>query len=272
LVVPKQRLFIDGMQWFRAMSRSVGVGIPAYRPDVGRLSEYVEAIHASLDPATIRIEWDKPRPNAPAQLADSPATVNTVPKRRGKGAAVTAGFEALETDVLAFVDADGATPASELAKVIEPVLSDRADLAAGSRRHPDARVMTHQTRTRRYLGDAFAWVARRMLDPNLYDYQCGAKAITAEGWEQVRDHLYESGFAWDVDLLAMAGAMELRVEEVPIEWYDRPGSTVSPVGASLEMGQALFSARHRAERLRNSRLHTAIAERRDESTALIEEK
>jgi hypothetical protein len=53
---------------------------------------------------------------------------------------------------------------------------------------------------------------------------------------------------------------------------DTATPTVSPVGASLEMGQALFSARHRAERLRNSRLHTAIAERRDESTALIEEK
>jgi len=254
------------------MSGSLGVVIPAYRPDVQRLGEYVEAIETGLEPETIRVEWDVPRPNAPAQLADSSATINTVTRRRGKGAAVTAGFEALETDVLAFVDADGATPASELATVVEPVTAGRIDLAAGSRRHPDARVMTHQTRTRRYLGDAFAWVARRMLDPDLYDYQCGAKAITADGWEQVRDHLYEPGFAWDVELLAMAGALELRVEEVPVEWYDRPGSTVSPVRASLEMGQALFSARHRAKRLRDSRLHRAIAERRDESTALVEEK
>ena len=254
------------------MSGSVGVVVPAYRADVDRLREYLRSIEGRIDPAVIRIEWDAPRPGEADRLTDVAAAINTVSRRRGKGAAITAGFEALDTDVLAFADADGATPAAELATVIDTVRSGRADLAAGSRRHPDAEVMTHQTRTRRHLGDAFAWFARRMLDADLYDYQCGAKAITAEGWDRVRDHLYEPGFAWDVELIAMAGALDLRVEEVPVQWYDRPGSTVSPVRASLELGQALLSARHRAKRLRNSRLHGAIAERRDEPTALVEEK
>jgi len=254
------------------MRSSVGIIIPAYRPDVEQLREYVGSIAETIDPEEIRIEWDAPQYGEPERLEDLPATINTVRRRRGKGAAITAGFEALETDVLAFADVDGSTPATELSAVIEPVLAGEADLAAGSRRHPDARVATHQTRTRRYLGDGFAWLARRLLTVDMYDYQCGAKAIGAEGWDQVRSHLYESGFAWDVELIAMAGALDLRVEEVPVEWYDRPGSTVSPLETSLELAGALLSARHRAKRLRDSRLHAAIAERREEQSALVEDR
>jgi hypothetical protein len=254
------------------MTQSVGLVVPAYRPDVDQLREYVQSLIEEVNPATIRIELDAPGSGVSEELADLPAEVHTASTRRGKGAAITAGFEGLDTGVLAFADADGATPAGELAAVIEPVTDGTADLAVGSRRHPEARVATHQTRTRRHLGDTFAWVARRLLSVELYDYQCGAKAISAEGWETVREHLYEPGFAWDVELIAMAGAMNLRVREVPVEWYDKPGSTVSPVRTSLELGQALLSARHRSKRLRDSPIHSVIAKQRADSQALVEKQ
>jgi glycosyltransferase involved in cell wall biosynthesis len=252
------------------MTTDVGLVVPAYRPDVDRLSAYVRALREELDPAVVRVELDAPEERSPGTLADLPGTVEVVPYRRGKGAAVTAGFEALGTDVLAFADADGATPAQELVDVIAPVRNGQADLATGSRRHPDATVRAHQTFARRRMGDLFAWVARRVLDPSLYDYQCGAKAITADGWETVRQHIYEPGFAWDVELVAVADALDLRVAEIPIEWHDRPGSTVSPIRDSVRLGRALVTARHRARRLRNSRLHAVIAQQREESPALVE--
>ena len=252
------------------MTTSVGLVVPAYRPDVDRLETYIHALREELDPEAVRIELDAPGEEVPEQLAGLPATVNTVPYRRGKGAAITAGFEALTADVLAFADADGATPAPSIADVVAPVRAGRADLAAGSRRHPAATVATHQTFARRYMGDAFAWLARRLLDVDLYDYQCGAKAITADGWRRVREHLYEPGFAWDVELLAIAGAVGLTVREVPVEWHDRPGSTVSPIRDTFNLAEALLAARHRAKRLSDSRLHAAIAARRDETAALVE--
>jgi len=253
------------------MAQTVGVVVPAFRPDVDRLRSYVTAIDERLNPATIRIELDDPEPDVPDELVDLSAEVNAVPYRRGKGAAITAGFEALETDIRSFVDADGSTEVPSFAHVIDRVRTGEADLAVGSRRHPDATVHSHQTFARRFLGDGFAWLAGHLLDVSLYDYQCGAKAITAEGWDLVRDHLYDAGFAWDVELVAIAGAMDLSVVEVPIDWEDRPGSTVSPVRTSLNMATALFRARHRAKRLSNSRLHTAIAARREEGPALIEQ-
>ncbi|WP_276271507.1 glycosyltransferase [Haloarcula litorea] len=252
------------------MSPSLGVVVPAYRPDVARLRSYVEDVATTLEPDEVVVELDAPEPGVPEQLADLPGRVETVPYRRGKGAAVTGGFESLSTDVLAFADADGSTPADALAEVVDPVRDGDADLGVGSRRHPDAEVLSHQTFARRFLGDGFAWLAGRLLSVSLFDYQCGAKAIDADAWEEVRAHLYEPGFAWDVELVAVAGALDLRVTEVPIVWEDRPGSTVSPVRDSVALLRALLSARHRAKRLRDDRLHTAIASRREEPTALVE--
>lgn len=262
------------------MQPTVGVVVPAYHPDPGRLRTYLHAIRETIDPDELRVELDLPDGvgSTDAEHAESAVPVpfdlpddvecGVVRRRRGKGAAVTAGFEALSTDVYAFADADGATPAPSLADVIAPVRGGDADLAAGSRRHPDSVVRSHQTFARRFLGDGFAWIARRLLDAELYDYQCGAKAITAAAWERARDHLYEPGFAWDIELVAVAAALDYRIAEVPVAWEDQPGSTVSPVSDTLDMGRGLLVARHRARLIRDDRLHRLID--REEGVALID--
>lgn len=248
---------------------SIGFIIPAYRPDTNRLAQYVRSINKHLPSAIIRIELDAPAEDVVEALSDVPATVNTAPCRRGKGAAITAGFEALSTDILAFADADGATPAPEVISVIEAITHGDADLAVGSRRHPDASVITHQTSARRFLGDGFAWLARHLLSVKLYDYQCGTKAITADGWKQVRTHLYEPGFGWDIELIAIAGGLDLRVVEVPVQWEDKPGSTVSPISDSISLLRTLSAAWHRTNRLNNDPFHTTIAGYRDNPVKLV---
>lgn len=252
------------------MARSVGIVVPAYKPDVERLRNYVTALDAELQPAALRIELDDPGPGVRERLEDLPATVNAAPIRRGKGAAITDGFERLDTETLAFVDADGSTPVGSVAAVIEPVAAGTVALAVGSRRHPDAVVHSHQTYARRWLGHAFARVARLLLDASLYDYQCGAKAIDREAWQAVRGHLYEPGFAWDIELVAMVSALGFGIREVPIEWEDYPGSTVSPVGTSLQLAQALFAVRHRAKLLADDPLHSALETYRADQPALVE--
>lgn len=252
------------------MTRTVGVVIPAFRPDAAVLADYVSDIANRLEPDRIRIELDDPDEETVGALEDCPATVATADGRRGKGTAITAGFESLETDVLAFADADASTPADSLAAVVDRVRDGSADLGVGSRRHPDATVRSHQTLARRRLGDAFAWVARRMLDVSLYDYQCGAKAVDRRAWEAARDHLCEPGFAWDVDLVAIVDALGYRIEEVPVEWEDDARSTVSPVGTAVELSRALVRSRHRARLLRGDRVHAAIANRRTEPVTVMD--
>ncbi|WP_227131745.1 glycosyltransferase [Halorubellus salinus] len=256
------------------MSQSLGVVLPAYDPAVDTLAAYVDALHDALAPEVVRIELDAPDEATRTALESVDATVHAVDARRGKGAAITAGFEALvdDVDVLAFADADGATPAHSIADVVDAVGDDGVTLAVGSRRHPDADVRSHQTFARRYLGDGFAFLARSLLGIDLYDFQCGAKAITTDGWRDVRAHLYEPGFAWDVELLAVAAAHSLPIREVPVTWEDQPESTVSPVSTAYELGRCLLRSRHRMKELGGSSVHEAIADRRTGRSALVDRR
>ncbi|MGM0606258.1 MAG: glycosyltransferase [Halobacteriota archaeon] len=240
------------------MTRSLGIVVPAFEPDPDRLSRYVEAIDRQIDPDAIRVELDDPTPGVVDALRGLPASIAVSSRRRGKGAAITAGFESLDTDVLAFADADGSTAAVEFERVVTPVVNGEADLAVGSRRHPESTVASHQTFARRYLGDGFAALARMVLDAQLYDYQCGAKAIDAAAWKAVREQLHEPGFAWDIELIALVGAHSYRIEEVPIEWEDVPGSTVSPIRDTLGMARGVFAARHRARLRGGNRIHRLV--------------
>jgi len=230
------------------MGRSVGITIPAYEPDVPRLVAYVESLRSVLDPDEIQIELDAPRSDVLARrFAGTPVRVHSVAHRRGKGAAITDGFDRLDSDVLAFADADGSTPTASIAAVVDGL--DVAALSVGSRRHPGAIVDSHQTVVRRFLGDRFAWVTRRLLDVELYDYQCGAKAIRCDAWRAVREYLSEPGFAWDVELLAVAAALGVSIKEVPVRWRDHPESTVGTLSTTLDLARALVEIRRRTRTL-----------------------
>lgn len=235
------------------MDDAVGIVIPAYRPDLPTLLEYVAALRDAVDPHTIHVELDDPAPGMAEELRAAGLSVYAAPTRRGKGAAITHGFEVLETDVLAFVDADGSTTAEAMAAVIDAI--GTAPVAVGSRRHPDATIGSHQSLVRRRFGDVFAFVARWLVDLEVHDVQCGAKAMQADAWQQIRSHIYESGFAWDVEVLAVARALDIEIVEVPITWVDDPASTVDPLWTTLDMFRALMSVRHRTKVLRGSRLH-----------------
>lgn len=242
---------------------SLGIVIPAFRPDVRLLVAYIHDLQDGLEPASIRVELDDPRsPDIVEEIAQTGVTVSVSRDRRGKGAAITAGFEALDTDVRMFLDADGSTLVTSVAAILQPIFDGAADVSAGSRRHPASTVTSHQTIARRYLGDVFAAAARRALPTELYDYQCGAKALTAEAWDHTRTHLYEEGFAWDLELLAVAGALGLTVAEIPIIWEDKPGSTVDPIDATIDMGWALLAIRHRSKAIDGHPIHTAFPQSR----------
>jgi hypothetical protein len=252
------------------MGRTVGLVVPAFRPDVDALGTYVRELEARLEPAAIRVELDDPSPGTVDRLADLPATVNAVPARRGKGAAITAGFCALETDVVAFADADGSTAVESVASIVDRVRDGDADLAIGTRRRSDSEVVTTQSPVRERLGDGFAWLARRLLSVSVTDYQCGAKAIDRTVWTDVGSRVRESGFAWDVELVALADALGYRVVEVPVRWVDAPGSTVAPIPTAVELAIGLARARHRSRRARGDRFHATIARGKPEPPTVMD--
>lgn len=222
----------------------VGLVIPVYRPNVERLERYANELRETLEPAALRMELDAPREGVAETLEGAGFEVHAVDERRGKGAAISDGFDALDADILAFVDADASTAIPSVQRTVETV-ANGTDVAVGSRRHPEAQV-TDRSLPRAVLSTGLVMLARASFDVSLSDYQCGLKALRREVWDNVGHDVDQTGFAWDMDFLVAANQASYEIEEVPIEWDGGSSSSLDLPAAIQEFSRALVTIRRRS--------------------------
>jgi len=137
---------------------------------------------------------------------------------RGKGAAVREGMLAAKGAIRLFSDADGATPIEELDKVIQPILDGEADLSIGSRYHEDSNVQKKQPRHRVIWSRLANKIIQRILLPGIVDPHCGFKAFTADAAEALFTRSTINEWSFDLEILAIAKKMNLRLAEIPVTW------------------------------------------------------
>jgi dolichyl-phosphate beta-glucosyltransferase len=166
----------------------------------------------------------------------------------GKGGAVYAGWDVASDDVqwIGFVDADGATPASEVVRLVRLALeeSPQVDAVIGSRVQMLGRTVERKV-SRHIPGRIFATAAWLLTGLEVYDSQCGCKLLKSDFYRRVRPFLSEMRFAFDIDLLAHLVRAGAKIRECPVDWSDVPGSKVSVLGDGLEMFFALLRVRRR---------------------------
>ena len=145
------------------------------------------------------------------------------PERQGKGGAVLQGFEMAQGDIVAFTDADNATIAPELHKLLT-VVEQGADAAMGSRWLPQSHQTVKQPFSRRVASRVFNLIVRMLFQLPYHDTQCGAKAFRKEAIQKVRDEIHTTGWAFDVALIWRLRCHGCNIEETPITWSDNSKS------------------------------------------------
>jgi dolichyl-phosphate beta-glucosyltransferase len=170
---------------------------------------------------------------------------------RGKGAAVRAGIEGARGDVVGFCDVDLSTSLADLQTLVN-VARDQDVLAIGSRDLPASRLIRPEGRVREFLGRSYNRAVQFALVPGILDTQCGAKAARAEVWERLLRESCEDGFAWDVEIIALARAFGITVQEIPVQWRHDPLTRVNVARDGIRMTAAIprIRRRVRAARLR----------------------
>jgi glycosyltransferase involved in cell wall biosynthesis len=161
-----------------------------------------------------------------------------LPQNRGKAEAVRAGLgHALAggADVVAYADADMATPAGEVVRLVEVLLASGANAVLGSR-VALLGADIQRKHSRHYLGRVFATVASAVLRAPVYDTQCGAKVFRGtEALAQALATPFHSRWAFDVELIgrlaARAGGVRAAgiIEEPLRRWLDVDGSKIRPL-------------------------------------------
>lgn len=139
---------------------------------------------------------------------------------RGKGYALRRGLNLARTPFRIYTDVDLAYDPEEAVK-IQRLLEAGADVGVVNRASPDSRFLISPNEfpriyKRHLMSRGFNWWLRQMLPIRIGDTQAGLKGLTAAAWEIIGPQMTSDGFFFDVELLALAGAGKLRIEEVPV--------------------------------------------------------
>ena len=147
---------------------------------------------------------------------------------RGKGAAVRVGMLEARGRVRVMCDADGSTPPEELPKLLARLGDGAAQIAIGSRYADGAEVATRQPLYRRLWSRLCNQLIQRSLVPGVRDTQCGFKAFTALAAEDLFARGRIDGWAFDLEILALARRRGYAIAEVAVFWADDKRTRVNP--------------------------------------------
>ena len=207
--------------------------VPAFNEEQ-RLGATLAALtaHTATLPMSVRVTVvDNGSVDRSAEVVDDAAANrpdNTVVRligcsRQGKGAAVRRGLLAATARWRGFCDADLSTPPRVLTDVVAH-LERGEQVVIGSRRVPGAGYVVPQPLVRRIGSGTFRLMTRPLVG-GVADTQCGFKFFSAEAAEQIFRRVTANGFAFDVEVLAVAARLGLPVVEVPVRWTDQAGSS-----------------------------------------------
>jgi glycosyltransferase involved in cell wall biosynthesis len=140
------------------------------------------------------------------------------PVNRGKGAALRSGFAAATGDIVLVQDADLEYSPEDYPALLEPLLSNKADVVFGSR------FMGGQPHRVLFFWHMIAnkcltLLSNMITNLNLTDAQTGYKAFKAPILRSIR--IEEDGFGIESELVAKMAKLRCRVFEVGISYYGR---------------------------------------------------
>jgi glycosyltransferase involved in cell wall biosynthesis len=159
----------------------LAIVIPAYNeePTVAEVIAEIPSEAAGLATEVI-VVVDGAKDATAAEATRAGALVCAVAANRGQGAALKLGYwlaRARGAEVICTIDADGQYEPEEIARVVRPILDDRADFVSGSRRL-GSELTTDRTRHAGVIvfgGLLSVLVRHRVTDP-----ACGLRAMRSE--------------------------------------------------------------------------------------------
>jgi dolichyl-phosphate beta-glucosyltransferase len=141
-----------------------------------------------------------------------------MPHNKGKGCAVRTGMLKAQGQIRLFSDADGSTPIEEMDKLLPPILAGEADITIGSRYLDGAEIDKAQPAFRIVWSRFANRVVQQILLPGIVDPHCGFKAFSAAAAEKIFSLCTVNEWSFDLEVLALARSLNLRIAEFPVKW------------------------------------------------------
>jgi glycosyltransferase involved in cell wall biosynthesis len=132
---------------------------------------------------------------------------------QGLAAAFQAGLDAalkLGADAIVNTDADGQYSASDIPRLVEPIVARRADIVVGDRQ---VQTVDHFSPTKKLLQRLGSWVVRRASGTKVPDTTSGFRAYNREAALQL---IVISRYTYTLESLIQAGKMSVAIADVSV--------------------------------------------------------
>jgi dolichyl-phosphate beta-glucosyltransferase len=220
------------------MDPDLSVIIPAYNeaeritPTLQRINDYLRGSSLTSE---ILVVLDGPTDNTLEVLREVAEKVPNLKilgrhQNRGKGYTVREGMLKAAGRMRLFCDADNSTDIAHFDKMI-PLFKEGYDIVIASRHSKDAagaQQAVPQARYKRIIGQFGNIIVQAVAVPGIWDTQCGFKAFRAEVAERIFSQTTLDGWAFDIEVLALARAANCKIGIIPAYWVNDPRSHVRP--------------------------------------------
>ena len=234
------------------MIRDLSVVVPAYN-EAARIDETLDSIASYLadrdrDDEVIVVDDGSTDGTTDVVLTHAPAfrRLRVLPAgfNGGKGRAVRLGMLAASGRHRLFLDADNSTDIRELDRLMAAADAEPVEPAVviGSIATAASVVTREQSWLRSSMGRAGNRLIQRLVLPGITDSQRGFKVFSGPACDQIFSRCRVDGWAFDVEVLAVARALGHHVLEVPITWEHRDGGQIRP-SAYVETLRDVFRIR-----------------------------
>lgn len=203
------------------MSPRITVIIPTLN-EGKTIAKVVSDFRRELPEAAI-IVYDNNSDDATQQEAKKSGAKVVIQPARGKGNSVRKSFEEIESDIYIMVDGDDTYPATDVKKLLKPVLEGKVDMVVGSRlkiRAKGALNFFH------IIGNTIiTGLVNLCFNMKLSDMLSGYRVMTRKLVKDVI--LTASGFEIETELTIKTLSQGYTIKEIPVEYRSRPQESKS---------------------------------------------
>ena len=132
----------------------------------------------------------------------------------GKGHAIKTGVLEAKGDVIGFLDSDLDLSPDHFEDFLSHMKSENADVVIGSKMHKESKL--EYPFIRKFVSFGYYVMLRVLFHLKVHDTQTGVKVYRADILKQIVPDVITKGFAYDIELLAVANEMGAKIIERPI--------------------------------------------------------
>ena len=213
----------------------VAVLVPCYNEAL-TVGKVVDDFRRCLPGARVYV-YDNNSKDGTARIAREHGAVVRLEPRQGKGNVVRQMHRDVDADFYVMVDGDDTYPAEAAPALLEPLMAGRADHVVGDRL---SNGTYGEENTRAFHGfgnDLVRWLIRRLYGFEFRDVMTGYRAYNRAFARTLP--VLSPGFEIETELSIHAVDKRWRIEQVPIDYRDRPEGSESKLSTFSDGAKVL---------------------------------